>query len=508
MSNRGLLVIVSVIGIATSVSAQVPVRFDSRRVFGCTEVKPPQQADSSRKLLVVSIPISANFDAPESSVERLRYELRMPKSFAMIDYLPKTVTAADALAQSEQHFEDSQTEVRVAYGGGAKSEFNAFGARFSLNASGERQSREFNQVKTDIQVDRLPPRKQVIVAGTDDEGQTVYFELPLHSQTTRAGQKEYAILAEVDKDWTGGIGTLVCTAKQDGRTVASMTKAIGLYLNGDSSARKRIEERLLTAQPSVDVDVLTTSVGLTLKRIPAGSFMMGTEPDDKNANEDERPQHRVTITRAFYIGVCPVTQHEYKQVMGQKNPSEFQDSTQQPVESVSWFDAVAFCNKLSEREGRKPYYRIDGQEVMVIESDGFRLPTEAQWEYACRAGSITRYCFGDDEHQLGGYAWYGEKSNGKTYPVGKKKPNTLGLYDMYGNVRQWCADYYDDKYYAGSPADDPGGPTTGLYHVCRGGCWFLNAGSCRSASRDYFASGARSYGLGFRVCCSLVPADK
>ena len=209
---------------------------------------------------------------------RLRFELRMPKSVSVIDFLPKTQTTADALAQNKQQFKDSQTEVRVEYGGGLKTEFNAFGARFSLGGGGERQSRDFTQVKTDIQIDRLPPRKQVIVAGTDDEGQTLYWELPQHSQATRAGLKEYAILAEVAKDWTGDVGALICSAKQDGHIVASMGKAIGLFLNGDNAARGRAEEGVRKAPPVVtggDADVFVNSIDMKLMRIPSGSYLMG-----------------------------------------------------------------------------------------------------------------------------------------------------------------------------------------------------------------------------------------
>ena len=137
----------------------------------------------------------------------------------------------------------------------------------------------------------------------------------------------------------------------------------------------------------------------------------------------------------------------------------------------------------------------------------FRLPTEAQWEYACRAGSTTKYCFGDDETTLGDYAWYSANSDSKTHPVGQKKPNAWGLYDMHGNVWEWCQDWYDSGYYAKSPEDDPTGPATGPCRVIRGGGWGSGvAGGCRSAGRRYTGPGHRSEDLGFRV--SRVPADK
>jgi len=501
MPRRALVSILLALGSATTALAQAPVAFDARRMFACTEVKPPQQADVGRKVLVVSIPISANFSAEESSVGSLRFELRMPKSVTVIDFLPKTQTAADALAQNERQFKDSHTEVRVEYGGGLKTEFNAFGARFSLGGGGERQSREFTQVKTDIQVDRLPPRKQVIVAGTDDEEQTVYWELPQHSQATRAGRKEYAILAEVAKDWTGDVGALICNAKQDGRVVASMTKAIGLFLNGDNAARERVEEGVRKARPGQtggDVDVFVNSIGMKLKPIPAGSFLMGALPEETDAAKDWRPQHRLRITRPFSLGVYEVTQDEYKQVMGH-NPSKFHDSDQQPVEQVSWQDAVKFCNTLSKREGRKIYYRIEGDVVSVAGGNGYHLPTEAEWEYACRAGSSTRYPFGDDDTGLGDYAWYDKNSGQKTHAVGQMRPNAWGLHDMLGNVGEWCADGYDENYFSSSPPADPPGPAKASLRVVRGGRWDYGPWFCRPAYRRPNPPANRSCHLGFRV---------
>jgi formylglycine-generating enzyme required for sulfatase activity len=228
---------------------------------------------------------------------------------------------------------------------------------------------------------------------------------------------------------------------------------------------------------------------MKLTLIPAGEFMMGSPDSDKDAYPDEKPQHRVRITRPFYLGVYPVTQAEYERVMG-GNPSYFTGDANRPVEQVSWDDAVEFCRKLSEKEGRT-----------------YRLPTEAEWEYACRAGSTTRYCSGDDEVSLGEYAWYEDNSGPGvgTHPVGEKRPNAWGLYDMHGNEWEWCQDWDDDGYYAKSPVDDPRGPGTGSDRVCRGGCWHDPAGPCRSADRRIAAPGRRLSYLGFRA--SLVPAD-
>jgi formylglycine-generating enzyme required for sulfatase activity len=207
-------------------------------------------------------------------------------------------------------------------------------------------------------------------------------------------------------------------------------------------------------------------------------------------HDDEKPVHKVNITKPFYLGKYLVTQEQWDAVMG-SNPSHFR-GPKNPVENVSWNDCQVFLGKLNGQiggQGRK-----------------FVLPTEAQWEYACRAGSATRYCFGDDESQLGKYAWYEANSENATHPVGQKKPNTWGLYDMHGNVWEWCADWYGGGYYANSPTNDPTGPTGGSYHVNRGGGWYDPTGSCQSAIRSWDSSGHRSSFLGFRV--AQVPADK
>jgi formylglycine-generating enzyme required for sulfatase activity len=225
----------------------------------------------------------------------------------------------------------------------------------------------------------------------------------------------------------------------------------------------------------------TNSIGMGFVRIPAGEFMMGCEGNN-NCGFDDEPQHRVKISQPFYLGKYEVTQGEWEAVMG-NNPSRFKGRGN-PVENVSWNDVQMFIQRLSAKEGKK-----------------YRLPTEAEWEYAARAGTTSQYSFGDDAGRAGQYAWYG-KDSGSTHPVGQKQPNPWGLYDMHGNVWEWVQDWYDSSYYAQSPANDPGGPSGGDKRVLRGGGWFYSAGFLQSALRFYGTPDGRDEGSGFRLALS------
>ena len=265
----------------------------------------------------------------------------------------------------------------------------------------------------------------------------------------------------------------------------------------------------------------TNSIGMKLARIEPGSFLMGStehqidqlmsiessagEPFPVHVFSDEQPQHPVKITRPFFLGIHEVTQGQYQAVMGE-NPSHFKGSDDLPVEQVSWLDAVLFCNKLSEQEKRTPFYRINGTEVTIAGGNGYRLPTEAEWEYACRAGSTTLFPFGDDVSKLGDHAWYGcgnrGNSGGRTHLVGQQRPNAWGLYDMLGNVLEWCQDWYEVGYYAASPPADPPGPSQASDRVIRGGCWDTYSWYCHPADRGRMirsGPGARGSLAGFRV---------
>ena len=224
-------------------------------------------------------------------------------------------------------------------------------------------------------------------------------------------------------------------------------------------------------------------VSMRLALIPAGKFTVGSLDGEKDRHSVEGPQRRVTISHPFYMSVYEVTQEQYEQVMG-TNPSEFKGA-QNPVECVSWGDAVEFCRRLSQKTGKT-----------------IRLPTEAEWEYACRAGSKTRFSYGDDDEKLGDYAWYHINSENKTHPVGQKKPNAWGLYDMHGNVLEWCADWFAHSY-VNAKNQDPQGPDSGTVRVLRGGYWDYYAMDCRSAYRGRIAPGYRHHSIGFRVSVDL-----
>jgi formylglycine-generating enzyme required for sulfatase activity len=219
---------------------------------------------------------------------------------------------------------------------------------------------------------------------------------------------------------------------------------------------------------------ITNSIGMKLVLIPAGAFQMGSD-----AYDDEKPIHTVRITKGFYMGVHEMTQELYQKVMG-TNPSTFKGSNL-PVEQVSWDDAVEFCKKLSQMEGKT-----------------YRLPTEAEWEYACRAGTTTKYSFGDDQFQLSKYAWNRGNSDSKTHPIGTREKNACGLYDMHGNVWEWCQDWYGS--YGSGSVTDPSGPQTGQSRVLRGGSWGCDPVNCRSANRSNDCPPGDRYGdFGFRL---------
>jgi formylglycine-generating enzyme required for sulfatase activity len=249
---------------------------------------------------------------------------------------------------------------------------------------------------------------------------------------------------------------------------------------------------------------LTNSIGMEFVLIAAGTFLMGSD----HGGGDEQPIHQVTISQPFYLGTYAVTQGQWEAVMG-TNPSHFTGDRNRPVEQVSWEDTQEFIQRLHTREGGARY----------------RLPTEAEWEYACRAGSQTAYSFGGTPYGVSGtpygasgtpygvggpslsaYGWYAGNASegifalfrsGKTHPVGQRQPNAWGLYDMHGNVWEWVQDWYGN--YAPEPVADPQGPASGVYRVFRGGSWYHGARHCRSAYRSHGTPSYRARYLGVRL---------
>ncbi len=231
--------------------------------------------------------------------------------------------------------------------------------------------------------------------------------------------------------------------------------------------------------------IIRNSVGMTFVRINPGSFLMGSPENEPGRRDNESPQHEVRITKPFYISVTPVTQEQYERVK-HKNPSRFRKrhggGPDHPVENVTWDQAMRFCDRLSRMPEEEIHRRI------------YRLPTEAEWEYACRAGTTTPFFCG--QQLTPEYAIFGRTG---TAPVAQTLANPWGLHDMHGNVYEWVMDWYDDYYYFDSPAEDPPGPKTGTLRVIRGGSWESPARDCRSAARQGHMPDAATETIGFRV---------
>jgi formylglycine-generating enzyme required for sulfatase activity len=297
--------------------------------------------------------------------------------------------------------------------------------------------------------------------------------------------------------------------------------------NDDLEIRRRVRPLVRTL---MQTPRKSKSTGLALVGIDTGEFMRGANKTELNRRPDETAQQRTRINRPFFLGAYEVTQDEYQQVM-KTNPSWFSKTGEGkdkvtgqklgrfPVENVSWYDAIDFCNRLSALDGFRPYYKladvkriggsIKSATVTIVGGNGYRLPTEAEWEYACRAGTSTPYHFGNptngrDANVKGltstGYGGTVRGPNlGRTTQVGSYSANRWGLHDMHGNAGEWCWDWYDKGYYVNAPTDDPKGPAGGTHRVIRGGSWLVTEGSARSASRYFLTPDERNYYSGFRV---------
>ena len=313
--------------------------------------------------------------------------------------------------------------------------------------------------------------------------------------------------------------------------------AVSPFDEKQAKAHQQAWAKYLGVPVEKDVDI-GGGIKIKMVLIPPGEFLMGSTDEERarwlkdamafKADEESikripsaGPQHRVRFTKPFYLAVHEVTQELYQQVTG-ANPSAFSNSGvrkdnvagqpthSHPIETVSWFDAVSFCNKLSVLQKRRPCYVISGRSITLVPGNGYRLPSEAEWEYACRAGSTGKFGF-SDENELGNYAWYGQNSRGVTHPVGEKQPNVFGAYDMHGNVLEWCWDWYDVRYYEKLNRVgvlDPIGPATGSLRVTRGGGWGHGhrQGLCRSAGRNPNNPFIGNAATGFRLAMTIDAA--
>jgi formylglycine-generating enzyme required for sulfatase activity len=271
-----------------------------------------------------------------------------------------------------------------------------------------------------------------------------------------------------------------------------------------------------TASPSAtsgsgaEPSVVVTKSGVEMVELPGGSFLMGTSA----GNPEEGPPHRVSVS-PFLMDKTEVTHAMFAQAQ-LPDPSHWQENPKTPVERVRWRDAKAYCNERSRLEGLKPCYDEQTPDWDCDKSaNGYRLPAEAEWEYAARAGSETPYDFGSPD-ELRTYAWFADNGEQKTHPVGQKKPNAWGLYDLYGNVSEWCEDVYSPTYYQESPATDPAGPPSrgsDVKRVLRGGNWNASAETCRATYRQGQRTGntdacfATDY-CGFRCVRRVSPVER
>jgi len=302
----------------------------------------------------------------------------------------------------------------------------------------------------------------------------------------RNGREDTATLKEDTLRMGLDLGPEILLPVSHAKTLFTRTGSLPLPV------RTAFEEEGAAVVDSMEKPPAPTPKGMVW--IQPGRFQMGSFPGEQGHGTDEAPPTEVILTHGFWMGECEVTQEEYAALIG-ANPSAFQGQTNLPVEKITWNEANAYCVKLSIREreaGRLPPGFV------------YRLPTEAEWEYVCRAGTNTRFSFGDDSGntELGAHAWFTNNSDSSSHPVGQLKPNAWGLYDLHGNVWEWCHDLWQDAYPGGTLTNYTG-PTEGWLRVARGGSWLYDASFCRSANRDNYGPDNRCSDIGFRI--ALAP---
>jgi len=300
-----------------------------------------------------------------------------------------------------------------------------------------------------------------------------------------------------------GVGTVALFGVGGIGGVVLCLPVLGVAFLLSAGAQPVLWEAVRTPSVVKDIPALPEMVEL-----PGGTFLMGSPESDDQVWSDEKPQHKVTVS-GFAMSRYPITRRQYREVM-KETPSEWrkgQDDDRLPANYVDWFDAVKFCNALSEQQGLQPCYRIEGKRVeWDREANGYRLPTEAEWEYAVRAGTTTWWFCGNWSYKLKRYAWFDKNAGGRIHPVGEKEPNPWGLYDLAGNVYEWCWDWHQT--YSAEACADPVGPPAGDYRVRRGGAYWDDALYLRSAIRACNVPEFRDTGVGFRCVRTLgAPAS-
>jgi len=323
------------------------------------------------------------------------------------------------------------------------------------------------------------PRLEIVAASTDEAGNVE--KTPHHWLLARPERKEREVASSSEALKPAASTTLPLPAPSIPTKEANVPPSKLPWPLWDGKESIAAYAGRLHLEPTRSL--MLNGAKLDLVLVPAGSFLMGSPSSEKGHEADEAPQHRVYLSHPFYMGRFEVTQAQYEKICG-KNPSYF-IGEDRPVEQVSWDDVRKFLHQAGQ---------------------GLRLPTEAEWEFACRGGATTAYYSGAAATDLDPMAWFGHGimnayaiGGDETHPVGKKQPNAFGLHDMAGNVYEWCADWYDPHYYETSPTLDPVGPASGDSRVIRGGSWEGRADFCRSANRNAFAPDRHGYVLGFRV---------
>ena len=388
---------------------------------------------------------------------------------------------------------------------GQRVDLAAIALQHREKARQEQLSAEHDRVRTE-HAEALAVQRRAIVnillekieKEAKTNARTVQKEAKALAEQTRDFATAARMLEEIDPQWRNAkLYENICGYRH---RVITLDEAIqkAVHEGRLRFLQGRVQE-LLKLQPKRDdmrrlLEVLpdepqlasefTNSIGMKFVLVEPGEFMMGS-----NETDNEKPPHLVESTRPFYLGVFPVTQLEYQTVTG-KNPSQFTGNTRLPAVNVSWNDAVTFCDRLGQLPGE------------VQHGTGYRLPTEAEWEYSCRAGSTGKWCFGDDESLLRDYGWFKGNSENRTHPVGEKKPNAWGFYDMHGNVWEWCSDRYGN--YPTGVLTDPQGPTMGADRVLRGGGWRSLPADLRSVYRSRGTPVGCSISLGFRLALSVT----